>query len=171
MALVKCPECGKDVSDKAEACVHCGYPMMQTSTSSTPSLKKVCIPCCNGTDYKIKAIKIIREVTGLSLADAKNLSEQACPVVVKNVDANTAEQVAKQFLKVGIRAQAIDFDKEPAFEANPLNDMVAPCCPKCGSTSIATVNRGYSLMWGFIGSGKPMNVCQKCGYKFAPGKK
>lgn len=42
-------------------------------------------------------------------------------------------------------------------------------CPKCGSTSIATVNRGYSLVWGFIGSGKPMNVCQKCGHKFKPG--
>ncbi len=42
-------------------------------------------------------------------------------------------------------------------------------CPKCGSTSIATTNRGYSLVWGFIGSGNPMNVCQKCGYKFKPG--
>ena len=25
MALVKCPECGKDVSDKAKTCPHCGY--------------------------------------------------------------------------------------------------------------------------------------------------
>ena len=41
-----------------------------------------------------------------------------------------------------------------------------PSCHKCGSTSIATVNRGFSLLTGFIGSGKPMNVCQKCGYKW-----
>ena len=41
-----------------------------------------------------------------------------------------------------------------------------PSCPKCGSTSLATVNRGFSLFTGFIGSGKPMNVCQKCGYKW-----
>ena len=27
MALIKCPECGKDVSDKATACIHCGYPL------------------------------------------------------------------------------------------------------------------------------------------------
>lgn len=45
-----------------------------------------------------------------------------------------------------------------------------PCCPKCGSTSIATVNRGYKVTTGFIGSGKPVNVCQMCGYKFEPGK-
>ena len=25
MALVKCPECGKEVSDTARNCVHCGY--------------------------------------------------------------------------------------------------------------------------------------------------
>lgn len=25
MALIKCPECGKDVSDTAKSCIHCGY--------------------------------------------------------------------------------------------------------------------------------------------------
>ena len=43
-------------------------------------------------------------------------------------------------------------------------------CPKCGSYSVATTNRGYSLLTGFIGSGSPRNVCQKCGYKWKPGK-
>lgn len=41
-----------------------------------------------------------------------------------------------------------------------------PKCPRCGSTSIATVNKGYSLITGFLGSGKPMNVCQTCGHKW-----
>ena len=45
-----------------------------------------------------------------------------------------------------------------------------PSCHKCGSPSIATVNRGYSIVWGFIGSGKPRNVCQKCGHKWEPGR-
>lgn len=26
MALIKCPECGKEVSDRAGKCIHCGYP-------------------------------------------------------------------------------------------------------------------------------------------------
>lgn len=29
MALIKCPECGKEVSDKAVACIHCGYPIRE----------------------------------------------------------------------------------------------------------------------------------------------
>lgn len=27
MALIKCPECGKEVSSLAKACIHCGYPL------------------------------------------------------------------------------------------------------------------------------------------------
>lgn len=30
MALIKCPECGKKVSDKANVCIHCGYPLEET---------------------------------------------------------------------------------------------------------------------------------------------
>lgn len=29
MALIKCPECGKDISEAAEICVHCGFPIKQ----------------------------------------------------------------------------------------------------------------------------------------------
>ena len=27
MALIKCPECGKEVSDKAQTCINCGCPL------------------------------------------------------------------------------------------------------------------------------------------------
>ena len=27
MALINCPECGKEISDKSQACIHCGYPL------------------------------------------------------------------------------------------------------------------------------------------------
>ena len=27
MALIKCPECGKEISDRAQACIHCGCPI------------------------------------------------------------------------------------------------------------------------------------------------
>ena len=27
MAIVSCPECGQNVSEKAEKCIHCGYPL------------------------------------------------------------------------------------------------------------------------------------------------
>lgn len=33
MALNKCPECGKEVSDKASVCVHCGYTLKAVKTN------------------------------------------------------------------------------------------------------------------------------------------
>lgn len=29
MSLINCPECGKEISDKAESCPNCGFPIME----------------------------------------------------------------------------------------------------------------------------------------------
>lgn len=48
------------------------------------------------------------------------------------------------------------------------NESNSVKCPSCGSTDIGVANRGYSIVWGFIGSGKSMNVCKNCGHKWKP---
>lgn len=35
MSLVKCPECGKEISDQAASCPNCGMPMHQSTIKST----------------------------------------------------------------------------------------------------------------------------------------
>lgn len=54
MALITCPECGHDVSDRATTCPHCGYPMMEimshivdnnnSQSIVTPPKKKSILP-------------------------------------------------------------------------------------------------------------------------------
>lgn len=34
MAMIKCPECGKDISDKAAACPNCGCPISGATSDS-----------------------------------------------------------------------------------------------------------------------------------------
>lgn len=36
MALVKCPECGKEISDKASSCTNCGCPASEFKKPSVP---------------------------------------------------------------------------------------------------------------------------------------
>lgn len=36
MALIKCPECDKEISDSAQSCVHCGYPLNKDATEAKP---------------------------------------------------------------------------------------------------------------------------------------
>lgn len=50
MALITCPECGKQISDKAPACIHCGYPLQEqppVTTATVSNSKKVAIPRLN----------------------------------------------------------------------------------------------------------------------------
>jgi hypothetical protein len=37
MALMNCPECTKEISDKSTACIHCGYPIEKTPANAAQS--------------------------------------------------------------------------------------------------------------------------------------
>ena len=39
MALIKCPDCGQDVSDKAKVCIHCGCPLAEIDPSGPVRIK------------------------------------------------------------------------------------------------------------------------------------
>lgn len=38
MALIKCPDCGKDVSDKAKVCISCGCPLAEINPAGSVSI-------------------------------------------------------------------------------------------------------------------------------------
>lgn len=96
------------------------------------------------------------------------------------------EQIFEELVKISSEFDQEAYDRVPLVLAqyerqsamlaaesqgeNTSNTSSSVRCPKCGSYSVATTNRGYSLLTGFIGSGSPRNVCQKCGHKWKPGK-
>ncbi len=55
MALIKCPECGKDVSDKAKLCNNCGCPIEDLSPSGTVKIKLSFLKRQGGVNGKQKA--------------------------------------------------------------------------------------------------------------------
>ncbi|WP_299198404.1 hypothetical protein [uncultured Amphritea sp.] len=52
MALVKCPDCGTNVSDRAPACVNCGCPI---SSASDVAALKTPLTTTQGTAKRLKA--------------------------------------------------------------------------------------------------------------------
>ena len=154
MALIKCPECGKEISDKSDKCIHCGFPLIETKNT---------ICNINGKEYdlsfilefykehpdgKVKLIGSFRRMTNCGLKDAKD-------VIDKILETNEIPKVL--ILKQQEGSKRVEEDNKDQIH-----------CPRCKSTSIQTINRGYSFWTGFLGSGSPRNVCQKCGYKWKP---
>ena len=39
MALIKCPECKKEISDKADSCINCGYPLITLAQNNQITIK------------------------------------------------------------------------------------------------------------------------------------
>ena len=61
MALIKCPECGKEVSDTCERCIHCGYifnPTNRTMSQSSFSSKAEKITMRNNREKNMTGLII-----------------------------------------------------------------------------------------------------------------
>lgn len=50
MALIKCVECGNDVSDKAITCPKCGMPLQTEELKDNNETEKICVECGNTID-------------------------------------------------------------------------------------------------------------------------
>ena len=147
MALIKCPECGKEISDKSDRCIHCGYPLPKESGNmflfNGVQLEK--------TFFLDEAIDIHKKISKLREAS--------------DVGNGVAIDLLREWRETGVIPDVVNHETLAEARERERNTVK---CPKCGSTAVQTVNRGYSFWTGFIGSSSPRNVCQKCGYKWKP---
>lgn len=58
MTLISCPECGKQVSDRADSCPNCGYPISKLKTGGPEERAQtvecpVCHTICTGSENQV----------------------------------------------------------------------------------------------------------------------
>ena len=152
MALIKCPECGKEVSDKALTCIHCGCPLVEKNHCI---INGVDVDCSFLFDPKYEDI----EIKELMMMEKTNL------------DAGIADKIVEEWSKKGeippvFNGKISTYEEESRQAMERINNQLH--CPKCGSTSITTGARGVNWFWGFIGANKTVNRCGKCGYTWEP---
>lgn len=98
MALINCPECNKEVSDKAENCIHCGYPLkahlgIKKTANKTNYIKYIIaigilMLVCIVIAFGFKAIDKIKETNNNSLvfkSAEKNFTTLENIVVTKGI--------------------------------------------------------------------------------------
>lgn len=66
MALINCPECGKEISDKASHCIHCGCPINQPQETPAPT------PKYNNTEFDSSKFRLVDGARSLGGENSNN---------------------------------------------------------------------------------------------------
>ena len=184
MALIICPECGREISDKAPWCIHCGYPLSDLVNYKYKSL----VMTSFDSKHRVKLVNALCEL-GIPFSQACNclnfmpatiidgLTETECDEIMKRLEPfnvqlrvtpdyrNREHNEVWQNLKDGKPVRVEAFDSAEA--ENALRRKV-PRCPRCGCEQLEILNKfGYSLVLGWHGSSsETVTVCKSCGHKF-----
>lgn len=191
--LIKCPECGKEVSDMAKICIHCGFPIEECykPVLNIEFSSKKC-PKCNGNlvcidnnetyeefCYKCSYIKTINKddlikkfVCAECFCEDGILEDKNDCIIIK---CSTCEEEYKVFDKqtsvynrgAGRNTiHAIDLIKQHKRRMDELKaGQNIPKCPKCGCTNIQIVRKNWSWITGFM-TNATERVCAKCNYRW-----
>lgn len=147
--LIKCPECKKEISDKSNICIHCGFPMNKMKNSicvinNMPYDFLVVLNKIQNNEPIGLVIRTIRGICDMSLSDSKKLYDY----IIEN--------------------NAIPESFECEIIINQSNQ---PKCPTCGSVNIRKISATKKAA-SIIGLGILSNnigktyQCLNCKYKW-----
>lgn len=167
MALIKCPECGKEISDKSKSCIHCGYPLNDAHISKP---KQYCIVLLSfDKGKKLSMYAVLHRIDASMTPKDVDRVYDALPYVLKtNISYDEALDFKRDFYLIGADAEIKEMNGESVSLEDIRRTPLKTFCPKCKSTQVTTGARGFSFVTGFIGSDKTVNRCSKCGYKWTP---
>lgn len=176
MAIIKCPKCGFDISDKSKECINCGC-KLESMTNRSFALfgensGKILLECVNCK----KVYSVSKESFSFSskeLCISKN--KFTCPQC--GGGANAGEIIREK--KCVLPTEPYRAGKNDALAYRQQSNVVR--CPKCGSTSIQIMKQGPSVAGALLGaaiwaplaligafgdSNKVIRVCLNCKHKF-----
>lgn len=147
--LIKCPECGKEISDKSKQCIHCGYPIV--------SISNICI--IKNKEYDLtEELQMILNSVGM-----------ANVIRVLRMKCNLSLQDARKLYDIINNTKKIPDNFECELVTSiPIN---VPMCPTCRSTDLKKISglskAGSVAMWGLLSQKvKKTYHCNNCGYEW-----
>lgn len=182
MALIKCSECGREISDKAVACPGCGCPVNEISSNNqSETFNLISELHKQYPNERVKAIKILREKTGYDLKTAKDLIDKEFLGMTQN-EKDTLNKYTR-------RAKKQEINEQMQSNLNAIANMgymlsgkgKTARCPRCHSTSISYDTKKLSIgraivgdaiagapgaVLGGLSSKKGYGVCLNCGKRW-----
>lgn len=157
MALIVCPECGKEISDKSEVCIHCGYPLINTKCNINGIIydfkEELPIALLEKREDYISAIGKIRKKTSLTLTDGCNLVD-----TIRKIGAIPESFIPEFPLE----------DREKLYGNSKGKSVECPYCHSTNTKKISTTSKAINTaMFGFLGTKRHKQWhCNSCGIDF-----
>lgn len=178
MALINCPECNKEISDKAEICIHCGYPIKSNKEINMQLYKIQFKKFCNHSMYSKNRLKVVGFVNKIynkyePYAEHINLNKEY--IIFDGISKKSAELVKRFFESKGCIIEILhsnftnlsEIDKKiiSVYEESVIR------CPTCGSTNTEKISAtskvvGAATFGIFSKTAKSQFKCNHCGYKW-----
>ena len=148
MALIKCPECGKDVSDKASACIHCGCPIEKQEVASYTITFKGYKSKWDSL-YANELRKTLESKFRISQDEAMKIAFSSNYVVASRISEDNAKWIASLFEPnkgvTSIEKTNESINEELNTKYNKLSGKIL-VCPRCDSQNVTTGARGYNIV-------------------------
>lgn len=114
MALINCPECGKEISDKAEVCIHCGYPIKKNNEEVNMQLYKVQFKkFCNHSMYsknRFGAFGFVNKIYNKYEPQAEHINLNEEYIIFDGISKKSAELVKRFLESKGCIIEILDSD-------------------------------------------------------------
>ena len=159
MALLKCIECGHDVSEYADKCPNCGCPIdiiKKNIKSMVENVKYRRVILKYPGLNKVKVIKCVREITSLGLKEAKELVDTAPNVIAEGVTEQDAINLEKMFESEGAEI-VIELDENSMIR----NDVFAKLRER-KTSSTSSYSSTTTKTQPIIQETKPLVHCPYC---------
>lgn len=149
--LVKCPECGKEVSNKSEICIHCGCPLLPNEQNSICNI--------NGIEYDL--IPFLNDINlGVSWA-----------VVTRNISdtCNISISAARDLYNILLNEKQIPSNF--SCDTKQISPNSKPKCPTCSSQNLKKISTTSKVVntavFGLFGTKRHKTFhCNNCGYEW-----
>lgn len=179
MSLIKCPECGKEISDKAISCPMCGYPTKEISYELQPPPSttgmNVCPKCGNFTIAKQKCPDC-----GTDMIDCNCTEEKWTDMLLDGTLDKWEEQMRQKYVLSNnkfdedlYKNRIKDEKNEDAYYNELINNAPpTPHCPICNSpnlSKISSLKKATKIgLFGIFGAGDVGKTwkCNNCGSRF-----
>lgn len=175
MALIKCPECGKEISNYAKECNQCGYPL--SSNLEADDYIYICPKCAMiyssdelNADKKCHFCNIktiITKETMNDFIDNMDNEDDYDIILSKKYGGNQFSECAYRHRLSLIKQE----NKNQSINHQPSQQPSIPHCPTCNSTNIKRISAaskavGVGLFGIFSKTARSQFECKDCGYKW-----